>query len=332
MGLITNDIFYQFFKWTQENYYYQYIDSESPNNDISLYFGTSGALWFLLDAADYLHNNALFNEIHAMFINSVKPSQLYNDIVLGNAGYGMAAIHFYKKTNKHIFLQIAQDLGETICNNTMNTQNMMTWPLKDEVYWGYAHGHAGISHYFNILFSVSGERKYIEFAEKICDVIISNAILEKDCASWNFGPSNTKKWSHWCNGSSGIGSTLIRMYITTNNKKYLKYAELAAKDVYNNIWNSSICQCHGACGDAEFLFDMYCLTNNPTYLCYIDNINEYIYLSKININSLSLLPDETKMQVSSDLGTGLAGVGTYILRLMNHNKERLYMNDDVLFR
>ena len=331
MGLIDKSLLSKFVKWSQDKYYYRYKDSESPLNELSLYFGTSGVLWFLLDAADYLQDVSLSNEVQNLFINHIKPSQIYNDIVLGNAGYGMAAIHFYKKTNKYEFLQIAKEMGESICDNIIRSQNMMAWPLNDEIFWGYAHGHAGICNYFNILFSITKEKKYIEIANNICNTLISNAIVKNDCASWNFGPNNTNNWSHWCNGSSGVGSALIRMYVTTHNKEYLKYADLAAKDVYNNIWNSSICQCHGACGDAEFLYDMYCVTNDPIYLDYVNNVNEYIFSSRVNVNGLNLLTDETKLSVSADWGTGLAGVGTYVIRIVNHNKERLFMNDDVLF-
>ncbi|MBQ4123080.1 protein kinase/lanthionine synthetase C family protein [bacterium] len=331
MGLIENSLLSKFVKWSKDNHYYKYKDSESPVNDSSLYFGISGVLWFLLDAANYLQDENLLNEVQDLFVRHIEPSKIYNDIVLGNAGYGMAAIHFYKKTNKHEFLQIAKEMGEMICNNIIRTKNMMAWPLNDEIFWGFAHGHAGICHYLNVLFTITKENKYIVIANEICDTLISNAIVKNNCASWNFGPDNTKNWSHWCNGSSGIGSTLIRMYVTTGNKEYLKYAELAAKDVYNNIWNSSICQCHGVCGDAEFLYDMYCVTKDPIYLNYISNINEYIFSSRVNINGLNLLTDETKMSVSSDWGTGLAGVGTYIVRIINQKKERIFMNDDVLF-
>lgn len=331
MGLISNEFLHLFVKWIHDHYYHQYDDSEHPLNDFSLYFGISGVLWFLLDAADYMQDKALSDKVQSLFIKIIKPSQLYNDIVLGNAGYGMTAIHFYKKTNKKIFLDIAQNLAETICDNAQKTQDVISWPLDNEVYWGFAHGYAGICHFFNVLFTITGNNKYIEIANNICDILISNAIVEKGCASWNFGPNNNKKWSHWCNGSSGIGSALIRMYLTTQNKKYLNYAELAAKNVYNGIWNSSMCQCHGVCGDAEFLYDMYCITHDPIYLSYIDNINEYIYSSRIDANGMDLLLDETKLRISADWGTGLSGVGTYIVRLINRTKERLYMNDDILY-
>lgn len=330
MGFIHTSLLKNLVRWTKENWFYKYDDSETTVNDLSLYFGVTGVLWFLLDAAEYLEDANLFAEVQDLFISNIEPSKIYNDIVLGNAGYGMAAIHFYKKTNQIKFLDIAKNMGDTICENMLSDHGMLIWPLNNDVFWGYAHGHAGICHFLNVLFSVTKENKYIDIANRICDTLISNAIIKNNCASWNFGPNNTKSWSHWCNGSSGIGSMFIRMYITTKNENYLKYAKYAAKDVYNNIWKSSMCQCHGACGDAEFLYDLYLISNESEYLSYIDNVNEYIFSSRVNYNNLYLFTDETRMAISADWGTGLSGVGTYIVRFISKNKERLFMNDDIL--
>ena len=199
------------------------------------------------------------------------------------------------------------------------------------MYYGFAHGYAGICHFLNVLYLATKNTIYINTANEICEQLISKAIIKNGCASWEFGPNNNNRWSHWCNGSSGIGSALVRMYATTNNKLYLDFAEMAACDVFNNIWNSSICQCHGACGDAEFLYDMYCFTQKTIYLSHLKCINEYISFSKVIKNNLYLFYDETKMKVSCDWGTGLSGAGTYFIRLRNREKRRLFMNDEFLF-
>lgn len=331
LGLFSEDKFQKVVEWTLSNYYHSYNETNDTVNDLSLYFGISGVLWFLFDAAYHLHDTQLSTKVQELFLLHIRPSQDYYDIVLGNAGYGMTALHFYQKTNNKQFLHVAKEMGNCICKNLTNHKELNSWTLNGEVYYGFAHGYAGICHFLNVLYLATKNTIYINTANEICEQLISKAIIKNGCASWEFGPNNNNRWSHWCNGSSGIGSALVRMYATTNNKLYLDFAEMAACDVFNNIWNSSICQCHGACGDAEFLYDMYCFTQKTIYLSHLKCINEYISFSKVIKNNLYLFYDETKMKVSCDWGTGLSGAGTYFIRLRNREKRRLFMNDEFLF-
>ena len=324
---LNKKILYQIVDWTLFNYkntnYFQQDTKEH-----SLYFGISGVLWFLLDAAIYLNEKKLSSFVQEEFYKLIKPNKNTHDIVLGNAGYGMAAIHFYISTKKDIFLKRAIELGEFIEKESRMLNSMLVWPLENEIFYGFAHGNAGICHFFNILYAITKNLDYLETAKKASEIIISNAFVERGIASWNFGPNNRKKWSHWCNGSSGIGSTLARMYLTTKNPIYLKYSKLAAEDVYKNMWNSSICQCHGACGDSEFLYDMYNITHNKKYLKYVKITNEYINILQTCKYSYKLNYDETTYNISGDWGVGLSGVGTYLLRLIRNEKNRLFMNDE----
>ena len=57
------------------------------------------------------------NHYQGSVSHEIKVNQVFNDIhekygaidmLINCAGYGMTAIHFYKKTNKHVFLHIAK--------------------------------------------------------------------------------------------------------------------------------------------------------------------------------------------------------------------------------
>ena len=295
----------QIVDWTLYNYkksdYFQ-----KDTKEYSLYFGISGVLWFLLDAAIFLNDNELSSLVQEEFYKIIKPDKNIHDIVLGNAGFGMAAIHFYMATKNDIFLKRAIKLSEFIEKESRMLNNMLVWPLENDIFYGFAHGNAGICHFFNILYAITRNLDYLEMAKKASEIIISDAFVRGGIASWNFGPNNNQKWSHWCNGSSGIGSALARLYLTTKDPIYIKYSKLAAEDVYKNMWNSSICQCHGACGNSEFLYDMYNITHNKKYLKYVKIANEYISVLQTYKNGFNLNYDETTYNISCDWGVGLA--------------------------
>lgn len=306
--------------------------SQYKGYENSLYFGKHGVLWFLLEAGQKTNNKNLvdFAVCEALKLN-IKSETL--DIALGMAGYAMSNLNFYIKTREYNFLTHAIEVADSIINGSVNYNDGCVWPLNNKIFYGYAHGNAGICHFLLLMFAITKKQKYLDYARKGYKVIFDNAIIntKTQSASWTHGPNNFTNWPHWCNGSSGIGSSLIRMYKLTNEQPYLDYAIMAANDVVNRIWNISTCQCHGLVGNAEFILDMFFNTKEKKYYNQNLAILDLLYVLRFSENNLKLFYNETGQKASSDYGTGISGIGTYLYRCIKSSPNRLFMIDEILY-
>jgi len=67
---------------------------------------------------------------------------------------------------------------------------------------------------------------------------------------------------HWCSGSSGVGTFLVRLWAATGEPRYLEVAEAAAVAVTRDAWYSGTAACDGLAGDGEFLLDLAAATGD----------------------------------------------------------------------
>lgn len=307
---------------------------EYSGAEFSLYFSGWGSLWFLLDASILLKDSHLRDEIINKALSMPEKSP-YSDIVLGTAGFGMACLHFWSITGNQTFLKKAIKSADHLCENLEEVDGSISWPIYNKrdgskkTFWGYGHGNAGICHFLLLMYKITSKAIYLNTTLRGYDTLINNAIIHNNSCSWSFGPDEKTNWAHWCNGSSGIGSSLIRMYAFSRDEKYLKYAKYAATNVMERLLSSSLCQCHGLSGNAEFILDMYVFTGDIMYLRMAEKIANLIYGSRICKGGNLVFADETTMKISSDYGTGMSGVANFLLRLSTKSK-RLFMNDEIL--
>lgn len=301
--------------------------------EYSLYFGWYGTLWFLLDAAVFLQDDELRKRVVRQALELPVCSGLY-DIVLGTSGYGMANLHFWSVTGDSAFLQRAELAAQHVLDRRTPTDTGVTWlfrhkPEPDQVLWGYAHGNAGISHFLLLMYRTTGNRAYLDAAVAGIDEVIGHAIVKGGSCSWNFGPDSKRNWDSWCNGTSGIGTALIRFYYVTKEQRYLTVADMAMNDVMERSRQGSLCQCHGLAGNAEFVLDLYRFTRDRRYLAAAENMARKLYAQRVCRLGKYVFADETGVKISSDYGTGATGVSAYMSRLESL-RPRLLMNDDLL--
>jgi lantibiotic modifying enzyme len=165
-------------------------------------------------------------------------------------------------------------------------------------------------------------------AEKVAQTLAETAEIIDGCAYWAFGPDEPTKWVHWCNGSSGIGSALLRLYQVTGEKIYLSLCRQAANSVMRSRWRSPLVQCHGLAGNGEFLLDMFVALGDETFLQMAKSLGDIIYSRRVLLENQILFPDETGMRLSADYGIGYTGVAAFLLRLSTLS-PRLMMLDNL---
>ncbi|XP_021181235.3 lanC-like protein 2 [Helicoverpa armigera] len=149
---------------------------------------------------------------------------------------------------------------------TMKSESPLLWNWHDKVYFGAAHGMAGI------LYMLLQARLFINIIE--IRSFIKPAIdwlLSQRYPSGNFpssmGSNSGDKLVQWCHGAPGFVPLCILAAQIFEDDKYLKIA-IQCGDV---IWQRGLCAkgyslCHGVSGNAYAFIQLYQATKKPMYL------------------------------------------------------------------
>ena len=132
---------------------------------------------------------------------------------------------------------------------------------------------AGVGTFLLAAGRATGERRYLSLAVNAAVTLTATAepdgtrehdgTAEHDGASEHDGmaaywPTDLggQRRTHWCNGSSGAGTFLLRVRQHTGEQRFSELATQAAAAVHRARWRAGPSQCHSLAGDAEFLIDL----------------------------------------------------------------------------
>jgi hypothetical protein len=138
-------------------------------------------------------------------------------------------------------------------------------------------------------------------------------------------PADPIRMPHWCSGSSGIGTFLIRLWRTTGEDHYRDLARGAAHAVRDNRWHMTASNCHGLAGDGQFLLDLADFLGEPAYRAWAQELATCLYARAAARDGRLVVPDSAT-EVTAGYGTGMAGVLSFLLRL-RHGGPRPWMPD-----
>ncbi|MFJ2900084.1 class IV lanthionine synthetase LanL [Streptomyces sp. NPDC087218] len=301
-----------------------------------LHFGRSGTAWALLDAARLLGDGAVEAEASAL-ARTVPVDWPSPDICHGTAGAGMAQLHFWRTTGDAEFLDRAAACAKTLLAAAEDHPAGVIWPvpatfassLAGARHYGFAHGIAGIGAFLLAAGLATGREDFVRAARTAGDTLVTLARVADGQARWAAGDrtaDGVAGQTHWCSGSSGIGTFLIRLWRTTGDARHRDTAVLAAAGVRRAMWLSSPAACHGLAGNAEFLLDLAAVLDDPHYLDLARELAQCIRTRTVLRDGLLVVPDETLEAVVAGYQTGLAGTLGMLLRLRDGG-PRLWMPD-----
>lgn len=298
---------------------------DDKNYPPGLYVGLSGIGWALLD----MGYREKFEVVAPFIYNS---PLLYEgpDIFYGAAGWGLASLYFWLKTSDEKFLHKAYKAGKYLIKTRKSDKGGYYWTNVDgDVYFGFAHGTSGIATFLLYLYLAKKEKEFLESAIKAMDFEIAHAFKKEDYLTWPRSINdNQLLGSYWQYGSAGVGEALIRFYIATGEKKYLKIAEKCAKDAARK-YTVFPSQFRGLSGMGEFLLDMYYFTKNNEFLRQAEEVAEGVLLFSIKRPEGIAFPGDELMRISNDYGTGSAGIGMFLHRLLTL-EPRVFVLDELL--
>lgn len=306
-----------------------------PERSAGLYFGLAGAAWFLLDAGRVLGDGGLVEESCAI-ANALPLDPGYCDVTHGSAGIGITLLHFYDATGDGAHLARSVQAADLVLAGASPEGDGLVWPRVvnqeergKEVLYGFAHGNAGIAYFLLAAFGATGERRFLAAAQAAAQPLLGAAEFEGGCAYWPFGPGRSSRWPHWCSGSSGVGTTLLRMFVVTGEERYRVLAEAAARAVVRDRWQRALGQCHGLAGNGEFLLDMMDVLQDSRFHEWALQLARAAFMHRVYRHDRALFPDDAGVAITHDFATGNAGVGAFFHRLASGG-ERPYMVDQFL--
>ena len=314
------------------------VVSAEPNRPQGLYFGLAGATRFLGEAARCLDDPALAEQA-TTFALSLPTATFVPDITHGTAGIGLTQLDHWTRMGDARFLERAEASARALVAGAHNGTNGVVWPVADEtgsrfaggIFYGFAHGNAGIAYFLLAAAEALHEASYRDLALEGLETLMGLAQIRNGSATWDAAEGKSAPWPHWCNGSSGVGTTLIRAWAVTGDERYRHMAELAAEGALREKWRSSLIQCHGLAGNAEFLLDMHDLTGEPRFRDLALELAATIYRRRVYQDGLSVFADESGKAITASFNTGMTGIGWLFLRIL-HGGPRPLMVDQVLLR
>jgi hypothetical protein len=298
-----------------------------------LYFGRAGVAWLLYDAGRWLDDPALV--AHGLELAELLPLVWPNpDVTHGSAGAGLTQLRLWLSTGELRFADRLRTCVEGIVSQARRHDGRVLWPIPPDfdsalagrAFYGFAHGSAGIGWLLLAAGTAAGRSDWCALAAEVGETLCRLAVRRHGCAFWPSGPDVDQAGAGetWCNGSSGVGTFLIRLWLASGHGRFLELAEEAARAVWSTRRHGSPANCHGLAGNGNFLLDMLAATGDARYRRYAEDLAESIGRQYVRRERWCLIPDDTRMDVAADYGVGLAGVLAFLLRL-GHGTEPMWM-------
>ncbi|WP_331719124.1 class IV lanthionine synthetase LanL (plasmid) [Streptomyces sp. NBC_00289] len=299
-----------------------------------LYFGRSGTAWALHDAASYLGDQPMVER--AIELAKQIPVKWDNpDVCHGLAGAGLAHLHLWRATGDCELYERALAYADAVYAAAEVHEGLALWPIPADfdsalagtAQYGFAHGAAGVGAFMLAAAVASGQEKYLQAALAAGRTLEQAADVEQGAAWWPSGDKgDDSRLPHWCSGSAGVGTFLIRLWQATGEQRWLGLAQGAAHAVMQNLWHTTPSACHGLAGRGEFLLDMAQLTGEAHYRGQAEEVAAILEPRHALRDGLMVLGDESGRDVTLGYNTGLSGVLGFLLRLQDGG-QRWWMAD-----
>lgn len=306
----------------------------------SLYFGAAGSLWFLLELGVATHDNELVT--FALERTADLPRAVRNpDVCHGTAGLGLTALHAWLRCGDGALLGAAMDAAAVLVERAAPHRDGYLWPIPDDAwssmagktFFGFAHGAAGIAYYLLLAARAADEMAMQQLALDAIRGLAGEAKWVGEEAYWLSGPDAEMfpegYWPHWCNGSSGIGTAMVRAYRVTGEERLSAAAYGAARAVVSHRWRWGVSQCHGTAGNAELLLDLEAWSPSPEAESLTNAVVERLVASVRPWAGRRLLFDNPDRPLVAGFNTGAAGAAALCLRWLTRG-PRLLMLDELL--
>ncbi|HEY6253198.1 MAG TPA: class III lanthionine synthetase LanKC [Candidatus Angelobacter sp.] len=287
-----------------------------------LYIGMSGIAWSLLEIGLRERAEEIFR---ATFSHPLihKGADLFH----GMAGWGMTGLRFFQETGNELYLEQAKDAGNRLMESAWQSDRGLYWPASDERPLGVAHGSSGISLFLLYLYLATKTERYLDIGLQALDFDLSAAVPTKDGGlSWGESVDlPSPLYPYWRFGSAGVGMVTARYERLTGSMRYRSILEQIFIDTDRKYAVLPGCFT-GLAGLGEFLLDMYDLRGERRFLQSAHRVAEGIMPFRVERNGTAF-PGEMLSRLCCGYGTGSAGVGLFLNRLLGNQKNNFMLDE-----
>jgi serine/threonine protein kinase len=305
-----------------------------------LYFGRAGCLWALFEAAEVLGDPAV-SRFACTAARRLPVADSNPDVTHGLAGGAMTLLRLGLRSGDAGLLDRAGQAVDNLCAARSYPDGHPQWTIPEDPdtamsgvrHIGYAHGIAGIGTALLYAGAAMDRPDLTAAAGEVARALYAFADVDGDTVWWPVSRHTLDitrpRRTHWCSGSSGIGSFLIRYWRATGDATALDLAGRAANAVHRNRWQAGTVPCHGLPGDAELLLDLATFTGDDRHRRRAQELADCLSARSVTRRGLLLVPARNFTIDPTFLG-GAAGTAAFLLRLL-HPHPRPWMLDDLVW-
>jgi hypothetical protein len=276
------------------------------------------------------------NEAAEIMALSDRPDDIHEVAGLhwGAAGWGLAALSFWRRTGEQRWLDRALEVGERLIADAREEPAGLCWPTPEEIPVGLGFGGSGVAAFLTYLYAVSPHAPFVHAAEKALEFELAEAQTLNTKVLWypRVGAKlDAPKSPHIRHGSAGVGTALVRFYALTGDERYRRWAERCAatctQRTSNKLWYD-----YGMSGYGHFLVDMHRFLGDERYLNDAFHVATALLPHRMPREGGIAFPGAELMRISCDYGLGSAGIGEFLLRLLDPAAPHLFFPDEILLR
>ncbi|WP_437923635.1 class III lanthionine synthetase LanKC [Sorangium sp. So ce291] len=276
-----------------------------------LYVGSSGVAWTLLELgmrkdAESIMETAAGSPV--LFENA--------DMFYGAAGWGLANLFFLAQLGDEKYLRNAVDAFDHIKPQLQSDKGGYFYKNIDAVYHGLAHGASGIAYFALRLHRATGREEHLEIARGLLDFELASAEEERPgYAQFKRSVDDRLIYPYWRIGGAGVGAVALRFHAALGDPRYLEMARKIARQIEGNytVFPTNF---SGMAGLGNFFVDMHRRTEEARYLEEARRFVDRVMLFALEKPSGLAFPGEELLRLSTDYGTGSAGTGMFIHRIV----------------
>jgi lantibiotic modifying enzyme len=165
------------------------------------------------------------------------------------------------------------------------------------------------------LYSATGDEKYKSLAIRGLEYDLNKRFESEVGWLWKRFEGDAMVRPYWIHGSTGVGCAAIRIHQILGGDRYLEMARRIADDAYVK-YSVSPGLFEGLAGIAEFMLDMFEATGEDVYRKRALDLAETILWFKVERNGEAAWPGRLLDRISFDYATGTAGIGLFLIRLL----------------
>ena len=257
------------------------------------------------------------------------------DLYLGQAGWGLANLRFFRSTANEEYLDTAILAAKRLMANSQDDAASagLYWPTVGPQQLGLGHGSSGIALFFLYLYLTTRDESFLDIGRKALDYDLFSAVPTKDDGlSWpRFRGEDYVVYPYWRFGSAGIGSVVARYYAVLEEARLLSILDKILIDTERKY--SAFCSLTtGLAGLGHFLLDMHFFFRRLRCLRAAERIVAGIDLFSIEKPRGVAFPGEGGMRISCDYATGSAGVAVFLDRVSRPEEGAPFRLDELIQR